>query len=239
MSKIFGYELRRLLWNKLFFGTLLVTMGYGWLTLTDPVIQGVAHTAPFSAWSFGYYLSQILPLICFGELLFMAFFSSKEEHLRKPLIRTTPFKERQYIALRSGAVLTAAAILCLCAVVLAIIFYVSLFGWMNYGELLKPALLTLIPPILFCLGSGLVLSRLHPALLYLFMAAALLLSLLPLPSAVSLSLQGFFSQYPLTLGTADPVFQVPGWLVVSKSLTAVFGLALAFLGTDVPKKKWN
>lgn len=239
MSKIFGYELRRLLWNKLFFGALLAIMGYGWLTLTDPVIQGVAHTAPFSSWSFGYYLSQTLPLICLGELLFLASFSSKEEHLRKPLIRSAPFKERQYMALRCGAVLTAVAILCLCAAVLAIVFYVWLFGWMDYGGLLRPALLTLIPPILFCLGAGLILSRLHPALLYLFMVVVILLSLLPLPPAVSLSPRDFFSQYPLTLGTADPAFQVPGWLVVSKSLTAVFGLVLAFLGTDVPEKKWK
>lgn len=238
MSKIFGYELRRLLWNKLFFGALLAIVAYGWLTLTGSVIQGVAHTAPFSSWSFGYYLSQTLPLICLGELLFLAFFSSKEEHLRKPLIRSAPFEERQYMALRCGAVLTAAAILCLCAAVLAIVFYVWLFGWMDYGELLWPALLTLIPPILFCLGAGLILSRLHPVLLWLFMVVVILLSLLPLPPAVSLSLRDFFSQYPLTLGTADPTFQVPGWFVVSKSLTAVFGLVLAFWGTDVPEKKW-
>ena len=47
MNKIFRYELRRLLWNKLFFGILLVSLGYGWLTLTGSVVRGVAHTAPF------------------------------------------------------------------------------------------------------------------------------------------------------------------------------------------------
>lgn len=69
MNKIFRYELRRLLWNKLFFGILLVSLGYGWLTLTGSVVRGVAHTAPFSPWSFGYYLSQALPLICLGDLV--------------------------------------------------------------------------------------------------------------------------------------------------------------------------
>ncbi|RAZ93293.1 hypothetical protein DK853_41025, partial [Klebsiella oxytoca] len=73
---------------------LLVTLGYGWLTLTGFVIRGIAHTAPFSPWSFGYYLSQTLPLICLGELFFLAFFFSKEEYLLRPLIQATPVKQR-------------------------------------------------------------------------------------------------------------------------------------------------
>ena len=117
MNKIFRYELRRLLWNKLFFGILLVSLGYGWLTLTGSVVRGVAHTAPFSPWSFGYYLSQALPLICLGELFFLAFFFSKEERLLRPLTQATPIRQRRYAALRCGAVLTATLVLCLCVAV--------------------------------------------------------------------------------------------------------------------------
>lgn len=227
MNKIFGYELRRLMWNKLFFGVLAVTLGYGWLTLTGSVIRGVACTAPFSPWSFGYYLSRTMPLICLGELFFLAFFYSKEESLLRPLTQATPVRQWKYMLLRGGAVLTAAAILCLCAASLAIIFYVRLFGWMDYGALLYPALLTLIPPVLFCLGAGLFLGWLRPVLLYALMAAVLLLSVLPLPPAVSLSLSTFFEQYPLTAETLDPPFLVPGWLAVSKILLAFLGIFLA------------
>lgn len=237
MNKIFGYELRRLLWNKLFFGILLVALGYGWLTLTGSVVRGIAHTAPFSPWSFGYYLSQTLPLICLGELFFLAFFSSKEERLLHPLTQATPVKQRQYMALRCGAVLIATTFLCLCVVALAIWFYVSLFGWMNYGELLWPALLTLIPPILFCLGAGLVLSQLHPALIYALMATVFLLSVLPLPPALSFSLNTFFTQYPLTVGTLDPAFSVPMNVAISKIIYAILGVALTVLATGMNKKE--
>lgn len=237
MNKLFRYELRRLLWNKLFFGILLVTLGYGWLTLTGSVIRGVAHTAPYSPWSFGYYLSQTLPLICLGELFFLAFFSSKEERLIRPLTQATPVKQRQYIALRSGAVLTATTLLSLCIIALAVSFYVSLFGWMNYDELLLPALLTLIPPVFFCLGAGLVLSRLHPALIYVLMAVVLLISVLPLPLAISFSLNTFFEQYPLTVGTLDPAFSIPGYVAVSKTIFSILGLALTILATDMQKRK--
>lgn len=237
MNKIFGYELRRLLWNKLFLGVMLVALGYGWLTLTGSVVQGIAHTAPFSPWSFGYYLSQTLPLICLGELFFLAFFSSKEERLLQPLTQATPVKQRQYMALRCGAVLIATTFLCLCVVALAIWFYVSLFGWMNYGELLCPALLTLLPPVLFCLGAGLVLSRFHPALIYALMAAVLLLCVLPLPPAVSFSLNTFFEKYPLTAGKLDPVFSIPSSVAISKIIVVLVGLGLYLFATNMQENR--
>lgn len=224
MNKIFRYELRRLLWNKLFFGILLVSLGYGWLTLTGSVIRGVAHTAPFSPWSFGYYLSQTLPLICLGELFFLAFFSSREERLLRPLTQATPIKQKQYMALRCGAVLTATAILCLCLAALAILFYIWLFGWMNYGKMILPSLLILLPAVVFCLGIGLALCQFHPALIYLFVAVIFLLSLLPLPSTVSFSLSSFFLQYPLTLNILDPAFQIPLPLILQRCAYSILGI---------------
>ena len=235
MNKIFRYELRRLLWNKLFFGILLVSLGYGWLTLTGSVIRGVAHTAPFSSWSFGYYLSQTLPLICLGELFFLAFFFSEEELLLRPLTQATPVRQRRYTALRCGAVLTATVILCLYIAVLAISFYVSLFGWMNYGELILPALLILIPPIVFCLGAGLILSHFNHALIYGLMAAVLLLPVLSLPAAISFSLSRFFSQFPLMLDTLDPVFYIPVWVAVSRIALTLLGGAFAISAVNMQK----
>ena len=58
MYKIFWYECRRLLGNKFFFGILLILLFYGWQILDRVTILGVAHTAPFSCWSFGDYLSR-------------------------------------------------------------------------------------------------------------------------------------------------------------------------------------
>ena len=82
MGKIFRYELRRLLWNKIFFGILAVSMGWGWVLLTGEVILGIANTAPFSPWSFGYYLARLLPMLCLGELFFLSFFTSGQEPRR-------------------------------------------------------------------------------------------------------------------------------------------------------------
>ena len=60
MSKIFRYECRRLLLSKFFFGLAAVTCFYGWQVLEHVTILGIAHTASFSPWSFGDYLSRLL-----------------------------------------------------------------------------------------------------------------------------------------------------------------------------------
>ena len=54
-------------------------------------------------------------------------------------------------------------------------------------------------------------------------AAVVLLSVLPLPPAISVSLSGFFPQFPLTLDTLAPAFHVPGWLLVSRFSLALLG----------------
>lgn len=239
MIKLFRYELRRLLLNKLFLGILLASLGYGWLTLTNTIILGVAHTAPFSPWSFGYFLSQILPLICVGELFFLSFFTSKEELQIRSVIRATSMDQRRYAVIRCGAVLTGTLLLSLCVVALATVFYVRLFGWTNFGELLLPAMLTLLPTIIFCLGTGLLLVNLHPALIYVLMAAILLLHLLPLPMAISFSLSSFFSQYPLTMDKLDPAFHIPSWLIASKSVLTLLGLALAITAVNMQKTSFS
>ena len=79
MSKIIIYELRRLLWNKVFFGILVICLGFGFSLLQGEIIMGVSNTAPFSPWSFGSYLSQLIPVICLGELFFLTFFFSDKK----------------------------------------------------------------------------------------------------------------------------------------------------------------
>lgn len=99
MVKIFRYECKRLLWNKFFFGILAVTLFYGWQVLTGASILGVSHTAPFSPWTFGDYLSRLLPLLWIGVLFFLTFFTSGAERRAAVLTAATPVRP---LAIRSG-----------------------------------------------------------------------------------------------------------------------------------------
>ena len=103
MVKIFRYECKRLLWNKFFFGILAVTLFYGWQVLTGASILGVSHTAPFSPWTFGDYLSRLLPLLWIGVLFFLTFFTSGAERRAAVLTAATPVRPWQYALARLGA----------------------------------------------------------------------------------------------------------------------------------------
>lgn len=236
MTKIFRCELRRLLLNQLFIGILVISIVYGWLTLTTATILGTANTAPFSPWSFGEYLSRLLPMICLGELFFLSFFTSRQEQRVAVVTQATPVPRRKYAAVRCGAVLVGTAVLVLFVVGLCWGFYARLFYWTGFTELLAPLLLTLFPAVVFCLGLGWALGRVHPALVYVLMAAVFLLSWVPLPQALGFSLGSFFTDYPRTLGVPDPAFSVPASVLCGRAAYLLAGSA-AFLWSQGPRRQ--
>lgn len=236
MHKIFLYECKRLLWNKFFFGILAVTLFYGWQVLTGTSILGVSHTAPFSPWTFGDYLCRMVPLLWIGALFFLTFFTSGAERRAAVLTSATPVRPWQYALARLGAALAGAALQSLAVLLLAAVFYARMFRWYGWGSLLLPAAVTLIPALAFALGSGWLLGRLRPWFAYLWMPLPFLLQLLPLPQPLSLWNGRFFSQYPLSLGTLDPAFSLPGgmWLAQTALLAAGMVLLTAALRRPSP-----
>ena len=102
------------------------------------------------------------------------------------------------------------ALLCLEALALAALLYARLFGWTDWGSLALPALVILAPPLVFALGSGWLLGRLRPWLLYVWMLLPFALAALPLPEALGLWNGGLCTSYPLTLGMLRPGFLPPG-----------------------------
>lgn len=92
MRKIFLYECKRLLWNKFFAGLVLVLLFYGWQVLRRVTILGVSHTAPFSPWSFGDFLSRMLPLLWIGALFFLTFFTSEKARRQQCSQTRLPFR---------------------------------------------------------------------------------------------------------------------------------------------------
>ena len=209
MLKIFRYECRRLLWNKFFAGLLLVLLFYGGQVLSRVTILGVSHTAPFSPWSFGDFLSRMVPLLWIGSLFFLTLFTSGKARRAAVLTDATPMEPRRYALARCGAALAGTALLTLAVLAEAAVFYGRYFGWYGWGELIAPALVTLVPPPVFALGSGWLLGRLRPRLVYVWMLCPFIILALPLPDAFGLWNGSFFTRYPLTLGTLDPAFSMP------------------------------
>lgn len=226
MRNIYFYECRRLLFHKVFWCLLAILIWYGHQTLFGTVISGVANTAPFSPWSFGSYLSTVLPFLCIGELFFLTFFTSGRERRAAALTAATPADPRRYALVRCGAVLTGAALMALCVVGMGLWFYARYFRWTDFGTLIAPALLSLLPAMLFVLGAGWFLGRLHPALPYVLMAAVFLLPYLPIPDALDLIGGGFYLHYPQSLGVLDPPFSVPPSVLLGRSVLLLLGVLL-------------
>lgn len=226
MGKIYRYECRRLLWNQFFAGLAAVLLGYGALVLRGVTILGVSHTAPFSPWSFGDYLSRMLPLLWIGALFFLTFFTSPKARRTAALTDAVPMPPARFALARCAAAFTGTVILALLCIVEAAVFYGRMFGWYSWGSLAFPALATLLPPLVFALGSGWLLGRLRPWLLYIWMPLPLLLAVLPLPDTLGLWNGNFFTDYPLTLTTLDPAFVLPGDVVVAQIVQLATGVVL-------------
>ena len=110
MRKIFRYECRRLLLNKFFAGLVLVLLAYGAMVLESATILGVSHTAPFSPWSFGDYLSRMLPLLWVGASFFLTFFTSGRARRAMALTDAAPMDARRYAWARCAAALAGTAL---------------------------------------------------------------------------------------------------------------------------------
>ena len=204
MRKILIYELKRLLWNRFFLGILLVLLFAGWQVLSGVTLLGVAHTAPFSPWSFGDYLRRMLPLLWIGALFFLTRFTSGGAQRVAVLTDASPVPPRRYAGVRSAAALLATALLC---------------------GLWAPALFVLLPALVFALGAAWRLGQKRPWLVFAWMALPLLLSALPLPAELGLWNGTLFSEYPLRLGTLDPAFSLPGQAVAMQGAFLGAGLA--------------
>lgn len=238
MRKIFRYELRRAVCNKFFLGLFVVNLYFGWQTLNSEVIRGVAHTAPFSPWSFGYYLAQVLPLLSIALLFFLWGIFSKEARRICPLTAATPTDAGTYLMVKCAAVGIAWLLLSLSVCALGIGFLISLFGAsVSLGSLILPTLVTLLPALALVLGLGMIAGHVHSALLFVLMPIVLILNLMPIAMEWGLFGATLFSEYPLTMEILDPAFALPSAAWAAKGIFFVVGVGLMALTIHMETKR--
>lgn len=230
MDRVFYYELRRQVVSKFFVGLLVVCLFFAWTTLKTSVIQGVANTAPFSAWSFGYYMARILPLLIIALLFsFWNIFSPAARRV-EVLTGATPVNERIYHLLKCGAALLSWLIILMCIILMGLLFLTRIFGnAVSMGEVLLPCVVTSLPALLFFSGAALLAGRLKRWKSIVVIGAAVIASFSPVPEYAALFGTDFFSQYPLTLGVLDPAFSLPAMMVFGKTIFAAAGIVLSIL----------
>ena len=155
LGNLFCYELRRLLNSKLLVGILLICLGYGWLT-PHPCHRagGLPIQPPFSPWSFGHYLSRLLPFLCSGELLFDRPFSLQPKRRVRAIHRGHPDQPQTIRRPSHPRRISGNPSYTWQSLALCVGFYAFTFGETSLGSLVCPAPLT-PAPMAFCLGAGL------------------------------------------------------------------------------------
>lgn len=240
MNKIFYYELKRMLWNRTFFGLLLVNGLFAWFVLSTDIIQGIAYTAPFSAWSYCTYLGKTLPLEAATILLLLSSYYGRKQKLLETLTLATPVTASRQMLLRTAAAGVCFLLLCLTTAGLAAYFYAALFRFTDFAAFVLPSLLLALPCFLFLAGLGQLLAALHPGLLYLLTAVSFVLGFSGPQTAFDLFGAGYFSSRPLVLpvgADGEPAFALSASFCAARLLYLAAGMACIYLTALLTARK--
>jgi len=216
--------------SKQYATLLAVTLGLGWLVLSTRTIQGVAHTAPFSPWSFGHYVATLLPLlaVALGAILWRL--SPAQTRRIGPLLDAATLAPLRYQAVKLIAAALAWTGLAAAAVVEGIVFMLALFGSaVSVLSLLLPALCLLLPTLLLLTGLAMYSFAGHWRLAGGIALLVLALHALPLQDGVDLLGTAYYTAYPLSLGVLDPPFSASLPYIVAKLAYAAIGILLILL----------
>ena len=233
MPVIFWYELKRLIFNRLFIALLIITGFYSYMTLSRETILGIAFTAPFSPWSFSAYLAKILPLLMITLLFFITLMYSNHEKQVGQLTFAAPADPVSFVFIKCSAAAAGLFIMSLFVIALGTVFLALLFRFTGFGGYIMPVVIILVPCLLFVLGAGLLLGGLHASILYVLMAASLLFAFLPLPSFFDLYGGRFFSTYPLTLPAGpdgEPALALSASFILGRLSFCAAGVLMLLLG---------
>lgn len=233
MNRIFKYELKRLLFNKFFFALLVITVLYGYQILRGDIIVGIAYTAPFSSWSYGMYLADVLPLLLITLLFFITYLYSSQEKKVKQLTFATPVNPLKYALVKCSAMAAGYFIISLFVIVLSLIFYGVIFRFYGFTGFIVPILITLLPCMLFIFGIGLLAGSVQANILYALMLLVLLIGFVPLPGFADLYGGHLFGTYPLKLPVGpdgEPAFSLPVSFLLGRIFFSAAGVLLMFYG---------
>ncbi|MCL2066956.1 MAG: hypothetical protein FWG99_05785 [Treponema sp.] len=232
MHRIFWYELKRLMFNRLFLALLIITGLYSYMTLSREIILGVAFTAPFSPWSFSAYLAKILPLLILTLLFFITFIYSNHEKQVRQLTFATPVDPFKFNFVKYASIAAGFFVITLFVILMGMVFLAVLFRFYHFGDFIIPIAITIIPCFLFVIGAGLLLGGIQYNFLYVLMIAFLLPGFLPLPPFFDLYGGNFFTSHPLTLPTGlygEPAFTLPASFILGRVCYSAAGVLMVLL----------
>lgn len=206
--------------------------------MCEDIIFGVSNTAPFSGWSYGAYLTKVMPILLIALLFFISFLYSKQEKKVQTLTKATPVDPFKFQMLRCGTIIVAFTLISAVPIVYSLWFYKVNFHFINFGSFILPTIITLLPAMLFVFGAGMLGGRYHQGIIFVLMMVVILINYIPLPYAVDLFGGNFFTKYPENLGTVEPAFFIPTSVLIGKAIYGLLGISTMLIAS-IPKKQEN
>lgn len=229
MINIFRYELKRILKSWFFLVMLMANGVFAWSVLSTEIIMGIAYTAPFSVWSYCTYIGKTMLIAIITVLLILSGYYGKKQKQVEILILATPITPAEQLLLRTAVLGVCFSLLYLEVVVLAAIFYNSLFQSISFGAYIMPCILLVVPCFLFTTGLGHILGRIHQSLVYLLLAILFIVGFGGVTNSFDLFGVGYFSTYPLTVPvdfSGEALYEMDGAWVVARLVYFMVGILL-------------
>ncbi len=96
--KILKYELKRIIFSKMFVITFIIALSFSVIDLYTEIIQGVSSTAPFSKWSYCKFLCDINTIMLLILMLSCTGLFSRNEQRLREITSCTPLPQKKYLA---------------------------------------------------------------------------------------------------------------------------------------------
>jgi hypothetical protein len=229
--KILKYELKRIIFSKMFVITFIIALLFSVINLYTAIIQGISGTAPFSQWSYCKFLCDINTIM----LLILMFsctglFSRNEQRVRE-ITSCTSLPPKKYIATKILALFISYLIIALCCILISFVFYKTTFDFTNFQNFLMPIIIILFPTFMFAFGTSIFLGSKNQSLLYAWIPIVLLLSLINFSSTpfIDIFSKGYITYMPTILpvdSLGEPVFSLSLDFIMSRLLFTLIGMVL-------------
>lgn len=227
--KILKYELKRIIFSKMFVITFIIALLFTAIDLYTEIIQGVSGTAPFSRWSYCKFLCDINTIILLILMLSCTGLFSKNEQRVREITSCTSLPQKKYLTTKSFALFISYLIIAVCCILISLVFYKTTFNFTDFQNFLLPILIILLPTFAFVFGTSMFLGSKSQTLLYTWIPIVLILSLISFNSTpfIDIFAKGYVTYMPAVLpadSLGEPVFSLSLDFIMSRLLFTLVGM---------------
>ncbi len=230
-TKILKYELKRIIFSKIFVITFIIALFFSVIDLYTEIIQGVSGTSPFSRWSYCKFLCDINTIMLLILMLSCTGLFSRNEQRVREITSCTSLPQKKYLATKSLALSISYLVIAICCILISFVFYKTTFNFTDFQKFLLPLLIILLPTFVFVFGTSMFLGSKSQTLLYAWIPIVLILSLISFNSSpfIDIFAKGYVTYMPTVISVdsvGEPIFSLPLNFIMSRFIFTLVGMGL-------------